>query len=135
MPLSLRSEGIDNRQELARLGCPVGTLCSELHKDGGPVARKATILFAEALTWIEAQFRPSTREPKRAASRTRTRIMKHRNLMSVFFFVTLLFLLLPGLSVGSSRRGSCGGPTPVGHKDNGGVGPTGPGAYQYSRTI
>jgi hypothetical protein len=46
--------------------------------------------------------------------------------MSVFFFVTLLFLLLPGLSVGSSRRGSCGGPTPVGHKDNSGVGPTGP---------
>ena len=48
---------IDNRQELARLGCPVGTLCSELHKDGGPVARKATILFAEALTWMEGQFR------------------------------------------------------------------------------
>src|SRR5882757_2739582 len=31
---------IDRRDELARLGCPVGTLCSELHKHGGPVARK-----------------------------------------------------------------------------------------------
>lgn len=48
---------IKNREELARSGCPVGTLCSELHKHGGPVARKSTVLFAEALTWMEAQFR------------------------------------------------------------------------------
>jgi AcrR family transcriptional regulator len=48
---------IKNRQELARHGCPVGTLCSELHKDGGAVARKSTLLFTEALAWMEAQFR------------------------------------------------------------------------------
>jgi TetR/AcrR family transcriptional regulator, transcriptional repressor for nem operon len=47
---------IKNREELARSGCPVGTLCSELHKDGGSVAKKSTVLFAEALAWMEAQF-------------------------------------------------------------------------------
>jgi AcrR family transcriptional regulator len=48
---------INNREGLARSGCPVGTLCSELHKHGGAVAKKATVLFAEALAWIEAQFK------------------------------------------------------------------------------
>ena len=47
---------INNREELARSGCPVGTLCSELQKHGGAVAKKSTVLFAEALTWMEAQF-------------------------------------------------------------------------------
>jgi AcrR family transcriptional regulator len=47
---------INNRDELARSGCPVGTLCSELHKHGGPVARKSAQLFADALVWMEAQF-------------------------------------------------------------------------------
>ena len=47
---------INNREGLARSGCPVGTLCSELHKDGGVVAKKSTVLFAEALAWMEAQF-------------------------------------------------------------------------------
>jgi hypothetical protein len=32
-------------------------LCSELHKNGGAVAKKSTILLAEALAWMEAQFR------------------------------------------------------------------------------
>jgi AcrR family transcriptional regulator len=48
---------IKNRETLARSGCPVGTLCSELHKDGGAVAKKSTALFAEALAWMEAQFK------------------------------------------------------------------------------
>jgi AcrR family transcriptional regulator len=48
---------IKNRETLARRGCPVGTLCSELHKNGGAVARKSRVLFAEALAWMEAQFR------------------------------------------------------------------------------
>jgi AcrR family transcriptional regulator len=47
---------IKNREELARSGCPVGTLCSELQKHGGAVAKKSTVLFAEALAWMEAQF-------------------------------------------------------------------------------
>jgi len=48
---------IKNSGELARNGCPVGTLCSELQKHGGPAARKSKILFATALAWMEAQFR------------------------------------------------------------------------------
>jgi TetR/AcrR family transcriptional regulator, transcriptional repressor for nem operon len=48
---------IKNREELARSGCPVGTLCSELHKHGGAVAKKSTALFGEALAWMEAQFK------------------------------------------------------------------------------
>src|SRR6476659_8294761 len=37
----------ENRDLLARGGCPVGTLCSELHKEGGPLSKKATALFTE----------------------------------------------------------------------------------------
>jgi hypothetical protein len=48
---------IDNRDLVARSGCPVGTLCMELHKEGGPLAQDATKLFAELLEWLEAQFR------------------------------------------------------------------------------
>jgi AcrR family transcriptional regulator len=48
---------IKNRETLARSGCPVGTLCSELHKEGGVVARRSTALLAEALAWMEAQFK------------------------------------------------------------------------------
>jgi AcrR family transcriptional regulator len=48
---------IKNREELARSGCPVGTLCSELHKHGGAVAKKSATLFADALAWMEAQFK------------------------------------------------------------------------------
>src|ERR1700752_3938060 len=47
----------ENRDLLARGGCPVGTLCSELHKEGGPLAKKATALFTELLRWMEDQFR------------------------------------------------------------------------------
>src|ERR1700682_2410526 len=48
---------IKNREGLARSGCPVGTLCSELHKHGGAVAKKSTALFAAALAWMETQFK------------------------------------------------------------------------------
>jgi AcrR family transcriptional regulator len=48
---------INNREGLARSGCPVGTLCSELQKHGGAVARNSRVLFTEALAWMEAQFK------------------------------------------------------------------------------
>jgi TetR/AcrR family transcriptional regulator, transcriptional repressor for nem operon len=48
---------VKNREGLARGGCPVGTLCSELQKHGGAAARKSSALFAEALTWMESQFK------------------------------------------------------------------------------
>lgn len=47
---------VKNRAELARHGCPVGTLCSELRKLGGPAADKSTVLFRTALEWMERQF-------------------------------------------------------------------------------
>jgi AcrR family transcriptional regulator len=48
---------VKNREQLARLGCPVGTLCSELHKHRGRIARDATKLFERALLWMEMQFK------------------------------------------------------------------------------
>src|SRR6202790_5919325 len=47
----------ENKDCLAQLGCQVGTFCSELHKAGGPVATRATEIFAQHLAWIESQFR------------------------------------------------------------------------------
>ena len=47
---------IKNREGLAHGGCPVGTLCSELQKYGGPAAKRSRVLFAEALAWMEKQF-------------------------------------------------------------------------------
>jgi TetR/AcrR family transcriptional regulator, transcriptional repressor for nem operon len=54
---------IKNREQLARLGCPVGTLCSELHKRGGPVAWNATKLLERALSWMETQFKALGKGP------------------------------------------------------------------------
>jgi TetR/AcrR family transcriptional regulator, transcriptional repressor for nem operon len=47
---------VDNREAVARFGCPIGTFCSELHKEGGPLAKKSTILLTETIAWIERQF-------------------------------------------------------------------------------
>ena len=48
-----------NKDILASGGCPVGTLCSELHKADGALASKARALFAEHLDWIECSSRRS----------------------------------------------------------------------------
>lgn len=48
---------LGNKESLAKGGCAIGTFCSELHKDGGAVAGRATEIFAQYLTWLEAQFR------------------------------------------------------------------------------
>jgi len=42
---------------LARSGCPIGSLCQELHKDGGPLAEEAAEMFTVMLEWLAAQFR------------------------------------------------------------------------------
>src|ERR1700681_737657 len=46
-----------NREQLARGGCPLGVLCSEMHKEGGPLAKKSATLFTEPIGWLEKQFR------------------------------------------------------------------------------
>jgi TetR/AcrR family transcriptional regulator, transcriptional repressor for nem operon len=48
---------LDNRELLARGGCPIGTLCSELQKEGGVLAKKARPLLGRLLVWIETQFK------------------------------------------------------------------------------
>src|ERR1700694_48084 len=34
-----------NREQLARGGCPLGGLCTELHHEGGALAKKSAVLF------------------------------------------------------------------------------------------
>jgi TetR/AcrR family transcriptional repressor of nem operon len=46
-----------NREQLARGGCALGGLCSELRKEGGALARKSATLFTEPIGWLEKQFR------------------------------------------------------------------------------
>lgn len=49
MPLALR-------EALAQRGCPVGSLCQELHKDDHPLADQADRLLKAQLAWLTAQF-------------------------------------------------------------------------------
>src|SRR6267142_4145506 len=51
-----------NREQLARGGCPLGGLCTELHKEGGALAKKSAALFTEPMGWIEEQFRAAGHE-------------------------------------------------------------------------
>lgn len=46
----------DNRKMLAAGGCPTGTLCTELHKEDGALAKRSTVLFGQLLGWLRAQF-------------------------------------------------------------------------------
>ena len=47
----------DNRVAFAHNGCPIGSLCQELNKEGGPLADKAAGMFSALLGWLEVQFR------------------------------------------------------------------------------
>ena len=51
-----------NREQLARGGCPLGGLCSELRKEGGTLAKKSAALYTVPMTWLEEQFRALGRE-------------------------------------------------------------------------
>jgi AcrR family transcriptional regulator len=51
-----------NKDQLARAGCPLGDLCSELHKESGALAKKASALFTEPMDWLEEQFRAGGHE-------------------------------------------------------------------------
>lgn len=46
----------EQRELLANSGCPIGSLCQELHKEGGPLADRAASLLEAILTWSEKQF-------------------------------------------------------------------------------
>jgi TetR/AcrR family transcriptional repressor of nem operon len=51
-----------NREQLARGGCPLGGLCTELQKEGGALAKKSAALFTEPMGWLEEQFRAAGHE-------------------------------------------------------------------------
>lgn len=55
--LALIAMVAEQRELLANSGCPIGSLCQELHKEGGPLADKASSLLAAILNWSEEQFR------------------------------------------------------------------------------
>src|ERR1700757_597875 len=46
-----------NREQLARGGCALGGLCTELRKEGGALAKKSAALFNEPLRWLGEEFR------------------------------------------------------------------------------
>jgi TetR/AcrR family transcriptional repressor of nem operon len=48
---------LKSREIVAQKGCPMGTFCSELNKEGGLLGKKASRFFIELLAWVEAQFR------------------------------------------------------------------------------
>jgi AcrR family transcriptional regulator len=48
---------IDASDTIASNGCPLGSLCVELDKDGGPLALRAAKIFEDLLKWLEDQFR------------------------------------------------------------------------------
>ncbi len=52
--LAFDTEALDS---IARYGCPVGTLCQELGKQGGALADQVAKLLHDLLSWSEAQFR------------------------------------------------------------------------------
>jgi TetR/AcrR family transcriptional regulator, transcriptional repressor for nem operon len=56
---------VDSRDTLARAGCPIGTLCSELSKDTGPLCEEAAVPFRRLLSWMEAQFAALGRNEER----------------------------------------------------------------------
>jgi TetR/AcrR family transcriptional regulator, transcriptional repressor for nem operon len=55
----------DMRDEVARHGCPMGTLCAELDKLGGGAERDAAAVMARIIDWAEGQFRELGRRDAR----------------------------------------------------------------------
>jgi hypothetical protein len=45
------------RDAVARSGCQLGSLSTELHKKGGPLAKKSAQLYEKLLTYLKDQFR------------------------------------------------------------------------------
>ncbi len=46
-----------NASQVARHGCPMGSLSAELLKNGGPLAERANVLLGRPMEWMEEQFR------------------------------------------------------------------------------
>lgn len=48
---------VEELEQIARYGCPIGGLCQELGKQGGSLADQAAKLLHDILQWSEKQFR------------------------------------------------------------------------------
>jgi len=48
---------VGQSNDLAQYGCPIGSLCQELGKHGGPVASLAAKLMGDLVKWAEVQFK------------------------------------------------------------------------------
>jgi TetR/AcrR family transcriptional repressor of nem operon len=48
---------INNAGSVAAFGCPMGSLCAELLKEGGSLATRSNALFAEPMAYMAVQFR------------------------------------------------------------------------------
>jgi AcrR family transcriptional regulator len=55
----------DMRDEVARHGCPMGSLCAELDKLDGGVEQDAAAVMARIIDWAEDQFRQLDRRDAR----------------------------------------------------------------------
>lgn len=55
--MTLVRYSLENIELTARFGCPVGGLCQELGKQGGPLSDLAAKLLHDVLQWSEEQFR------------------------------------------------------------------------------
>lgn len=55
---------VERRDSLALYGCPIGTLCSELHKSPTEFAADAASVFGLLLVWLTDQFRHLVGEPE-----------------------------------------------------------------------
>lgn len=47
---------VDNREQIQRFGCPVGTLCAELAKQAHPAHSDAGMIFGQFRAWLAEQF-------------------------------------------------------------------------------
>ena len=56
--------GLEGIELTARFGCPIGGLCQELGKQGGPLSDLAAKLLHDVLQWSQEQFRSLGLESK-----------------------------------------------------------------------
>lgn len=62
--MALVKYGLESIEVTARFGCPIGGLCQELGKQGGPLSDLAAKLLHDILQWSEEQFRALRLEDK-----------------------------------------------------------------------
>jgi len=60
---------VDERESDARYGCPVGSLCYELAKSGGPASAHAAEPLRRLVSWCRTQFQALGERPARARDR------------------------------------------------------------------